>query len=342
MLSAQPAAAQLQVDNGCMEAVYQAYNGGGALNCVANDVKVAGVTNVTILDDGCQFVGDTVTFSADYEILLGAQARYDIGIYFSTDGSDAVLGSSCTIVTLPHTITDLDGTADDTNTSDVYGYCSPDGGTTLTIGGDGLPLPCNADGPPDCPVGDTCEEFGPGIQDTCGDIDDAPNPIYLYGIVITATCLDPDGDGKLDLPNATSWRQPGDNDLCLSPLGAFPGGPSKCHHEGGFDIDICVPGYCDDGNPCTDDICTIDENGDLTCTNPPKPVSTECDSDGDLCTGDHCDANGACVPHAPYDVICQDPNPPCEGGQHCEPSTGDCVDDPDAPVSTECDSDGDL
>src|SRR6185436_11498976 len=27
----------------------------------------------------------------------------------------------------------------------------------------------------------------------------------------------------------TSWRQPGANDLCLSPLAAFPGAPSKCN-----------------------------------------------------------------------------------------------------------------
>ena len=49
---------QMQVMNGCMEAVYQAYKrGGGSLNCTANDVRVASVTNITILDDGCQFVG---------------------------------------------------------------------------------------------------------------------------------------------------------------------------------------------------------------------------------------------------------------------------------------------
>ena len=45
---------------------------------------------------------------------------------------------------------------------------------------------------------------------------------------ITLQCADADGDGTVDLPNCTSWRQPGANDLCLSPLAAFPGAPSKC------------------------------------------------------------------------------------------------------------------
>ena len=41
-------------------------------------------------------------------------------------------------------------------------------------------------------------------------------------------CIDDDGDGNLDLPYCTSWRQPGANELCLGPLYAFPGAPSKC------------------------------------------------------------------------------------------------------------------
>jgi hypothetical protein len=52
---------------------------------------------------------DTVTFSADFKIVLTAQTRYDIGIWFSTDGdpanngpfsSDGALMGQCTVATL--------------------------------------------------------------------------------------------------------------------------------------------------------------------------------------------------------------------------------------------------
>ena len=43
-----------------------------------------------------------------------------------------------------------------------------------------------------------------------------------------------------------------------------------------------------------------------------------------------------------YDnVVCQDPVPPCEGGEECNPATGACDPLPDAPLSTPCEADGD-
>ncbi|MHC4698906.1 MAG: hypothetical protein ACYTFA_19425, partial [Planctomycetota bacterium] len=72
---------------------------------------------------------------------------------------------------------------------------------------------------------------------------------------------------------------------------------------------------------------------------PDAPVSTECDSDGDLCTGDHCDANGACVPHAPYDVTCTRIDQCTDSA--CNPTTGACDPVPD-PLSTFCETDNDL
>jgi cysteine-rich repeat protein len=42
------------------------------------------------------------------------------------------------------------------------------------------------------------------------------------------------------------------------------------------------------------------------------------------------------------DVVCQDPVPPCEGGEAYNPTTGLCEELPDAPLSTECEADGDL
>jgi uncharacterized repeat protein (TIGR01451 family) len=93
------------INNGCMRDV-----AGFALGCTSNDVRVAGVaTNpdgtpkLVILDDGCKFPGDTVDFTATFDVVLTAQARYDIGIYFAVDGDpngDGALTGSCSVTTL--------------------------------------------------------------------------------------------------------------------------------------------------------------------------------------------------------------------------------------------------
>ena len=210
-------ASATHVTDGCMQDIYNAYNGGQNLTCTANDVQLANVINVNIIDDGCAFPGDTVTFDADYEILLTAQERHDIGLYLAEDGGDALSGT-CEIATLP-LITDLDGTGDELGGID-------NGGKTGACTGDNT-QPCNED--TDCEVaGGSCEALGPEIQDSCGDIDNAPNPILTTINNLTIACIDNDFDGFVDLPNCTSWRQPGANELCLSPLYAFPGAPSKC------------------------------------------------------------------------------------------------------------------
>src|SRR5678816_4020321 len=85
---------EAQILNGCMEDV-----AGFSLNCNANDIQIASVTNVVVLDDGCTAPGDTVTFNATVELLLTANARFDVGIYLAADGGDALNGS-CFIDTL--------------------------------------------------------------------------------------------------------------------------------------------------------------------------------------------------------------------------------------------------
>ena len=51
------------------------------------------------------------------------------------------------------------------------------------------------------------EHQSSGIQDTCGDIDADHNPLFP-SVTLTVVCVDGDGNGQLDLPNCTSWRQP--------------------------------------------------------------------------------------------------------------------------------------
>jgi len=178
----------------CMQTLY-----GKKLNCSANDISLAAVKDIVVLDDGCAFPGDTVTFTANFELLLTAQERHDIGLFLSEDGTDALIGEgTCTAATPLYDPDppwlDLDGTNDDP---------------------DGL------------------------IQDTCGDIDASHNPLAPE-ITLTVVCVDLNHDEKLDLSNCSSWRQPGANELCISPTEAIPGAPSKCRC-GTITVDIDVP-----------------------------------------------------------------------------------------------------
>ena len=80
--SALPGSAQVTVENGCLEET-----AGFGVNCTANDVRIArAIPPIQINDDGCAFLGDTVNFTAEFEVELTAQERHDLGIYFSSDG----------------------------------------------------------------------------------------------------------------------------------------------------------------------------------------------------------------------------------------------------------------
>jgi len=176
----------ITISDDCMQDI-----AGFGLVCTANDVSLARATNITITD-ACEYPGDTVTFMATFETVLTAQARHDIGIYFATNGDphhDGALTGQCSISSLPY---------------------SPD--------------------PPWLDL-DGTDDYLPGTktpanqQDVCGDIDAGHSPLYPV-ITVTTSCLDPDGDGWLNLPYCTSWRQPGANEYCAGPKSAFPGAPS--------------------------------------------------------------------------------------------------------------------
>jgi hypothetical protein len=244
--------------NGCMQDI-----AGFALNCTANDVSVSGVADVTgeglvdeaditfaptcdypaanagtdcsqdpdicldennnpapqLCGDRCAYPGDTTRFSATFVFELSAQERFDVGAYFETSfdtAGDGALTGSCSVITLPETGT----------------FERPDGSV-----GDYVDLDWNC-------KGGSC----PQPEDECGDIDNENNPIYYdmrgpktMADTIEAVCLDTDGDGFLNLPNCTSWRQSGANDVCTAPEHAFPGSPSKCNCDPNFQLPIEVP-----------------------------------------------------------------------------------------------------
>lgn len=288
-LFAAPAIAQDVAVGGCMEEA-----AGFHLQCTANDVRIAEAQDIVILDDGCAYPGDTVTFQATFVTELSAQARHDLGLYFATDGDpnfDGAVSGECAVATVPFAPDgpwlDLDGTLDG-------GFCA-----------NNPALSCESDR--DCKsVGGTCAF----TQDLCGDIDDAHNPLHPV-VTITAACADFDGNGKLNLPTCTSWRQPGANELCLGPEDAFPGAPSKCNCDYGFELDIDVPPATITVTK-TPSVTSVDEPGemvtfDVTIRNDSpfaKVVIDSIDDDifGDLTTfpGSTCEAPQAIAPGATY------------------------------------------
>ncbi len=232
----------------------------GALGCTANDVRISGIADVTgdgIVDgdditfkplcdagslnagancaadpavcldkhgvptpelcgDRCAFPGDLTSFAATFEIEMNAQERYDIGLFFAVDGDpngDGALTGTCSISTLPEAgmFERPDGTSD--SFVDLDSTCK----------GGGCPQP----------------------QDLCGDVVEAINPIFYdlssNGSFISAWCIDLDGNDMLNLPNCTSWRQSGANEVCLLPTDAYPGSPSKCNCDTTFEVPINIP-----------------------------------------------------------------------------------------------------
>jgi hypothetical protein len=186
------------------------------LNCTANDVSIAAVTNIRDPQTGATLTscvaGATFNFIADFEIkTTSAQARENIGLYISTNSQTQALTGSCVdnIVSPQHP-------------------CHT--GSAITCGSDNYHETDTA--PDNC--GDTSKAdngaFGPGTEKVTLEIDN-----FL--------CEAPAGSNQVQLPNCTSWQIPGGTIQCVSPAPdypypfngpggtptAVPGSPSKCN-----------------------------------------------------------------------------------------------------------------
>lgn len=82
-----------------------------------------------------------------------------------------------------------------------------------------------------------------------------------------------------------------------------------------YDTGCADPAICDDGDPCTLDLCEPAGG----CSHPPVPDGTGCPDDGDPCSQDVCMA-GACV-HPAAEECCLAPEE-CDDGDPC--TTDDC------------------
>jgi hypothetical protein len=187
------------------------------LNCTANDVRIAQVTNIRDPLTGAKltscFAGQTFNFLADFEIVTtSSQARENIGLYIATNSLTQALTGSCVdnIVQPPHP-------------------CP--GNPSIMCGSDNYhesdPAPDNCG---DTASGDLSPTFGAGAEKVTAEIDNF-------------VCEAPAGTNQAVLPNCTSWQIPGGTIQCISPAPnypypfngpkntptAIPGSPSKCN-----------------------------------------------------------------------------------------------------------------
>jgi hypothetical protein len=186
------------------------------LNCTANDVRIAAVTNVRDPVTGAKltscFLGAKFNFLADFEIVTSSSSsRENIGLYIATNSQTEALTGTCVdhIISAQHPCVS---------------------NASLNCGSDNYH---ESDPPPDN-CGDTSSSdfsttFGAAAEKVTLEIDN-----FL--------CEAPAGSTQVQLPNCTSWQIPGGTIQCVSPSPdtypfngpggtptAIPGSPSKCN-----------------------------------------------------------------------------------------------------------------
>jgi hypothetical protein len=161
-------------------------------------------------------------------------------------------------------------------------------------------------------------------------------PVFLLALVAQhafACCLDDDQDGygidfldectfpnQFDCDDTNPEINPGATEAAFGDPVCGDGVDNDC--DGSIDMldegcfECTVPQDCDDGNPCTDDLCVENICGNVNNTAP-------CD-DGDTCTVDDVCANGTCS-GAPADAD--------EDGYTSDQCGGNDCDDSDAAIN---------
>lgn len=233
------------------------------LNCTANDVSIAKVTNIRDPLTGNALtsciLGATFNFLADFEVkTTSSQARENIGLYIATNSLTQALTGACVdnIISPQH-------------------QC-PNAAAGIQCGSDNYH---ETDAPPDncgdTASGDFSGTFGAGTEKVTLEIDN-----FL--------CQAPAGSNQVQLPNCTSWQIPGGTIQCVSPSPtytyplngpggtptAIPGSPSKCNCgiiPLGITVqnpNITVAKACTtDQSPGTNTSCTLSpEGGQVTYT----------------------------------------------------------------------------
>jgi hypothetical protein len=239
----------------CMQQIYggSSISSSNLLNCTANDVKISKATEfcVQALDSNNQPVGsptcgtsppapgsDPVTCIANQNILLtakfqvdvNASSRFDESFYFRVDGGATARGTG-----------GIGGS--------VSGQCTL---TNLKVGG-GTP-----------PNSSIVTEAKAGDRDSCGDLNQGSSFVTF---TLPVMCVG-DANGKLKLPNCTSWHS---NSATKCELGvptgdSAPETKSKCNCDDGFTLDILVEHPTISVQKDADPTQVLEPGGDVTYT----------------------------------------------------------------------------
>jgi hypothetical protein len=200
-----PQAASAQT---CIQDVWQAHGHSNELQCTANDVTLSSATNIQIITGGsCDPVTGVCSCDAGGTVTFTADFRMDMTATTRFDVGFYLA---------------TDG--DPNNDGAITGQCTP----TASLAGNTSNF-VNLDAAPD----------------VCGDITETVtpdnNPLFVR-TQISAPCPLTPGQ-KLRLPFATTWGQPGANEVCdgvgngTTTNDIFPGSPSKCN-KGILELDI--------------------------------------------------------------------------------------------------------
>jgi hypothetical protein len=202
-----PEAASAQT---CIQDVWKAHGNKQNLTCTANDVTLSSATNINITTGG-SCAGGVCSCFAGQTVTFTADFRMDLT-------ADTRYDVGFYIAT--------DG--DPNHDGAITGTCSANASLTTNTAAANF---VNLDAAPD----------------VCGEIEgpsgSAHNPLFVTA-TISAQCPGTAGQ-KLQLPFATTWRQPGSNEVCdgtgvnngTTTNDVFPGAPSKCN-QGTLVLDI--------------------------------------------------------------------------------------------------------
>jgi hypothetical protein len=234
---------------------------GGPVTCNASDFGVASIQISEILDDGCQGIGDTVTFDGRLTVAgQGGSARYDVGFYIGTDSVQALEGE-CTVAVIPP----------GTSSADDGDSCGDHDGEPMFVTVENVTVECadaDNDGFFDLAVCASYKQNADGVCDgPAGAIPGTSSKCNCQRVVT--------GD---EVPRCTSNSDcfddgnPCTDEVCNDAESGL-GDSSGCSHDPNTNTcddglfcngaDTCAAGSCrHEGNPCTLCVESCDESAD--------------------------------------------------------------------------------
>lgn len=227
--------AQPAAADNCMQNIFQQAGNTQTLKCSANDVTIASVQNITPINGG----GLTDLGGGTYSCIVNSD------IEFTADFK---------VLLTAQTRYDIGLYIATNGTQARTGMCN----TNVLTSTNALPF-VNLDPTPDM----------------CGDINSANNPQIVRMDIKTKCVGGAIGASTLRLPNCTSWRQPGANEICQTNADgtdvsdAYPGSPSKCHCDDNFTVSqiaVTPPSGTVSKTPEATAICAV-VRYDVTVTN---------------------------------------------------------------------------